>query len=179
MSRIKTCFVLLILCCLMVLNWMSFLISPFIQRRHWHLPLPQRCSPIEPFSFLFFPYFDFSQDKRCRLIQINVDEKMCLSSRIYRIKKNQHSLSKGPMYLPLFSPLLTPQPWWCRSVFPTAPRLPPPWRRAEGLAATHHHTAAAACPAPQPGLRAPRTESVGVILPLVTILNFIRCSWLF
>ena len=108
MSTIKTCFILLILWCLMVLNWMSFLISLFIQRREWHLPLLQRCSPIEPFSFLVFPYFDFPQDKRCLLIQLNVDEKMCLSSRIYRIKKNQHSLSKGPMYLPLFSPSSPP-----------------------------------------------------------------------
>ena len=51
----KTCFVLLILCCLMLPNWMSFLTSIFIQRGNWHLSLLQWCSPI---SFLFFSYLD-------------------------------------------------------------------------------------------------------------------------
>lgn len=124
-----------------------------------------------------FPCFGFAQDKRCLLIHLNVDEKMCLfPSCFYIIEKNQHSLSKGQCIY-LFSP--PPFPWWCRSVFRTARPLPPLWRRAEGLAVTHHHIAAAVCPAPLHGLRALPTESVGLILLLVTVFNFIRCSWLF
>lgn len=92
-------------------------------------------------------------------------------------KINTREGSQVPMYLPLLSPDSFPR---CpRSESRTALRLHPLWRRAGGLAATHHHTAAAACPAPQHGPRALLTESVGLILLLVTILNFIRCSWLF